>query len=757
MVDGGAECVWPDEFVEFVDSPIVTPEDDDVDPYGWIIALASAPVDPPLIATQPELEAAVQIDLAGSDSADEATAPEVPVEGLDDDGYLLPNWAMDETGICECLNSLGLSGPRLALQKGDETTLLQQILQHLGVEVCPLQFEWHRKRLVWAVHLAEVGQPLAKRLRGDFLPHALEGLRIQEQCYAKQLESQKAVPVVPTPFMVPRKGERRRRQLAVTSQLSKQEIELVESQKYVLQVIQLFELSSAPIVSIAAVTANPAQIFRGALGDTRTGTLRQYVRALTAFQSWHFTSTGATWPESVSQILVYIHIRTEEPCAPSIPQVFIKALSWFEKAGAFEPERRFGNNTLVQKTVDYSCEMLSVGIAPPKKAPRPPAALIASLEIYVCDTGKAEGLRAKAFQLLIKTYCSLREDDAQNLAPSQFRFFSGILVNTLRRTKTSGPTKRVKELPVCLAAGLSITDLPWLEKGLELVKSMGDEQRDHFLTNFTKDFTSSKPGRLSYANSAALGQRVLSEVKLRIFHEGSWLQSDINLIPAVFSAAFTEHGARAFMPTVLAELEIEKSRRDYVGRWSPTGSDDYTRSYRAVVKRLQQEAIKAVKGLDQRLGEGDIVERLTLFGEQLEIPDLKGHIQKFVENMEAFKVCLKEAADYAFEDVEVGETIELPKPDELKAIDDAVKLSAKRHLARIPQVRSGKFLIIYSQGRRFARLHKSDSTCPWAYTIVRDCEELDSPKPNQYNARCKICFPNLEASSDTSNSEEELD
>jgi hypothetical protein len=755
MVDG-AECVWPSDELE-EDSPSQFPEDDDVDPYGWIIALASAPVDPPPSAVQPEPSAAVHIDIAGSDVSNSGSAPEVPEEGLDDDGYLLPNWAMDETGICECLNSLGLAGPRLALQKGDEATLLRQILHHLGVEVCPFQFEWHRKRLVWAVHLAEAGQPLAKRLRGDFLPYSLEGLRIQEQCYAKQLENQKAIPVAPTLFMVPRKGERRRRQLAVASQLSKQELDLLESQKHVLQVIKLFELSSAPIVAIAAVTANPAQIFRGALGDTRTGTLRQYVRALTAFQNWHFTSTGTAWPESVSQILVYIHIRTEEPCAPSIPQVFIKSLSWFEKAGAFEPERRFGNHPLVQKTVDYSCEMLSVGIAPPKKAPRPPAALIAALEIYVCDEGKAEGLRAKAFQLLVKTYCALREDDAQNLAPSQFRFFSGILVNTLRRTKTSGPTKRVKELPVCLAADVGITDLPWLTKGLELVKSMGDDQRDHFLTNYTKDFTSSKPGRLSYANSAALGQRVLSEVKLPIFHEGSWLQSDTNLIPAVFSAAFTEHGPRAFMPTVLAELEIEKSRRDYVGRWSPTGSDDYTRSYRAVVKRLQQDAIKAIKGGDQRLGEGDIVERLTLFGEQLEIPDLNGHIQKFVENIEAFKRCLKEAAEYPFEEVEIVEPALLPNPVELKAIDDAVKLSAKKHLARIPQARSGKFLIIYSQGRRFARLHKSDSTCPWAYTIVRDCEELDSPKPTQYNARCKMCFPNLEASSDTSNSEEELD
>jgi hypothetical protein len=78
----------------------------------------------------------------------------------------------------------------------------------------------------------------------------------------------------------------------------------------------------------------------------------------------------------------------------------------------------------------------------------------------------------------------------------------------------------------------------------------------------------------------------------------------------------------------------------------------------------------------------------------------------------------------------------------------------KKQFSRLDKARKHKFLIIFSQGRRFARLHKSDSLCPWPYTVVKDCEELDDPKPSQYNARCKICFPTVD--SDTSNSEEKL-
>ena len=391
-------------------------------------------------------------------------------------------------------------------------------------------------------------------------------------------------------------------------------------------------------------------------------------------------------------------------------------------------------------------------MSPPKKAPRPPAALVAALEVYVCDTSKANAKRAKAFQMLIKTYCSLREDDAQNLAPAQFRFFSGILVNTLCRTKTSGPTKRVKELPVCLAAETSLTDLPWLTAGLALVQTFGSEERDHLLTNFSTNFESSKPGRLSYASSAALGQRILSEVHLPDFQNGKWVETDRLLLPSALTAAFTEHGPRAFMPTILAELETERSQKDFVGRWSPTGSDDYTRSYRAVVKRLQLEATKAIKGLDPRLGEGDVLERLTLFGEQLELRDLPVHLQFLAENLERFKVSLKKASEHEFAIVEEPEAQEdLATP--VAIVQNAFKLAEKRHFTRVNPCNS-KFLIIFSQGRKFARLHKADGTCPWAYTLVRDCIEVDEPKAAQYNARCKICFPN--GDSDTSNSEEDI-
>ena len=730
---------------------------DSLDADGWQVLTPAQPsLTPPQDQPAPEpADPSFTVPLAVSLSAQDSDEDvNVPDSGLDDDGYLRANWAMDESGIRECLLSFGLVGTRLALQRNDERILLKQLLEHLGIEVSGEQFSWHLALLRRETRRAVEGVPLAKRLRGDGLPIAMQYLRDQDKCNRLQKAQATTAPKVPDQYLLPPKGQRRSRMLAAVSMLTKVEADELECRRHLSLVIKLFEDSEAPVVAIANRTSNPVQIFRGALGDTRAGTLRQYLRALTAFQNWLICGTQQLWPTSVSTVLEYLHTRTEEPCPPSIPQTFVKGLCWFEKAGAFESGGKFGTHPLVQKTVDYACEMLSIGLAPPRKAPRPPTALLAALEIFVCEKSYPDGKRAKAVQILFKSYCSLREDDVQNLVPKQFRYFSGILVNSLHRTKTTGPTKRVKELPFCLSAEMSITGLPWLHVGLELVQKLGDPDRDHFLPNFSSDLKFAKPGRLSYANSAALGKALISELKVPVFCDGVWKSSATKLIPAIFTAAFTEHGPRAFMPTVLAELEKDKTEKDYVGRWSPTGSDDYTRSFRAVVKRLQHEALAAIKASDSRLGEGDVLERLTIYGETIEAQDVGAHIQWLVENLKSFQGSLKVAALHEWEETVVVSEPEITPAAVIQATNEDIAKATKRQLARIPRARDLKFLIIYSQGRRFARLHRSDTSCPWAYTIVRDCEEISDPKAAQYNARCKICYPS--ADSDTSNSEEEI-
>jgi hypothetical protein len=78
---------------------------------------------------------------------------------------------------------------------------------------------------------------------------------------------------------------------------------------------------------------------------------------------------------------------------------------------------------------------------------------------------------------------------------------------------------------------------------------------------------------------------------------------------------WSEHSTRAVLPSWGAALNFTGEELDYIGRWSPQGSDTYVRTSRSVVLRLHKEIAdkvrRSVLGADL-LGEGHLAERLAL-------------------------------------------------------------------------------------------------------------------------------------------------
>jgi hypothetical protein len=64
-----------------------------------------------------------------------------------------------------------------------------------------------------------------------------------------------------------------------------------------------------------------------------------------------------------------------------------------------------------------------------------------------------------------------------------------------------------------------------------------------------------------------------------------YVQTELPIIPPALHDFWTEHSPRACMPSWTGLMGVEKSVRDLLGRWSPTGSEDYTRTYRLTVKK----------------------------------------------------------------------------------------------------------------------------------------------------------------------------
>ena len=238
------------------------------------------------------------------------------------------------------------------------------------------------------------------------------------------------------------------------------------------QVCAILIKAKAPIIDVSAESSFPRATVEGSIGSTRAGTMVAYIRAFKAFLEFISFGFGLDWPQKVHHVTDYLHMRSNEPCAASVPQVFLQALAWFEKTGGLPTAEKFSSLDIVRRTTDAVIEKVAINGLPLRQAPRLPAMVIVAMELLVMDDMRPTGIRIKAFSVLLKVFCTLRKDDVQHLSPKKLRILGETIVGELMRTKTTGKTKRVKELPLALWIGASLSGASWIEKGLVLIEGL---------------------------------------------------------------------------------------------------------------------------------------------------------------------------------------------------------------------------------------------------------------------------------------------
>ena len=164
--------------------------------------------------------------------------------------------------------------------------------------------------------------------------------------------------------------------------------------------------------------------------------------------------SGSAWPSHIGIILDYLHERRLEPCARTVPAAILTSFAFMEKVGAVRPAERLSDSQVLRNTVNQLTADLESKAPPRRKAPMLPVAMIGAMELAVSDVALPCYLRCFAFYKLVKLWTASRCSDMSGLDPATLRLTDLGLSGILDRTKTSGPGKRMRFLPVHQCSGL---------------------------------------------------------------------------------------------------------------------------------------------------------------------------------------------------------------------------------------------------------------------------------------------------------------
>lgn len=675
-----------------------------------------------------------------------------------DDSALQDDVAMggpEQAGaVLGALRGVGLVGPKLALQLGDEEALARQLAEHVGLPYG----EWILQLVKGQVKDAYSSLELDVRLSGSATTPGtqavMDAVAHMERAAAPTATARPGIPEGTT-VVIPSHGRMhkfRRGRLPSAANPDVEEEKMIRILKDELIIMK------APVVSQMEATMNPARVQQALLGKYRPSTVKRYLAYWQGFRRWITTATGGV-PRHGAQLVDYLLAREEEGMGASVPLSVSKAVQWFEGVAGFDESEKMSNDGLVGTVVRDLLKKLEAGAPPRTRAPRMLSCFIPALESLVIDKRVEDRIRAGAWVKLVKIWASLRFDDLAHMRTDMIQAYEGKLSGLLKRTKTTGAGKRVKELPFHVAAEAWAKHESWLTVGMQSLGRTISGRFDLLVPAGSSQHGQAIDGVMTYQEAVAWSTDVMANLR---WDDGT------RIIPDGWERFWTEHSERATLASGLAALGVLKSERDLLGRWTPEGSDQYVRSYNAVVSRLQEKFVRPI-----RLGEG-----YTAFDEGAVLEDLKKwlHEKWGVESkvasdaVEHWKLRLKPEtpfADLVREGSEAGamEVRSLfgtgTEDSSSSSSEDSSEESKpkKQRMEKLEEERAQGYLVVYNRIDR-GKLHRAGALGCWmAKTRKFKRSEMygELPDAAAYTSRCKLCWPEGLVGELSSDSEDEIE
>ena len=301
-------------------------------------------------------------------------------------------------------------------------------------------------------------------------------------------------------------------------------------------------LINAPVLASLQGSLDPDRAALLLTGSTRASTLKRYL-GYRQWRLWLGEAKPRHPPGRPSDLVDYLLARRDEPWGRSTPEAILKAIAWVERVAEFEETLRATHGRLAWAAKDKITEILSEG-----------ARLIKRAGLYA-DAAGGLGLRCGTRYRLEDLGLGQASQDlglATVVRPSSYHPPTTVL----RRTKTSCPSRRIKELPVAISEHAYFLRSTWLRVGFDLLRTHANYKRDYLLPPLNQDgLLEKKPA--SYADAMVATAGLLGILGLPLEVQGYW----------------TEHSERSVLPTGLSLMEVPVQDRDLLGRWKPEGSD----------------------------------------------------------------------------------------------------------------------------------------------------------------------------------------
>eukprot|EP00435_Cladocopium_sp_Y103_P044620 s1206_g12.t1 len=660
--------------------------------------------------------------------------------------------------ILGVLRKVGLTGPRLALQVGEEEVLARQLAERACLEYQPWMHEFVKLQVKEAYEVME----LSVRLDGGQARPGIQAVRDATESMekARRVEAQQSnqdgkrdVPPAPV------RGKMAK--IPMRGRLVRVATEEEEEEKVLKLVQEELQLVGAPVMEKISGTADPARSQRALLGRYRPSTVRRYLAYWQGFRKWVQVQSGSN-PTTSVQLVDYLHARDEEGMGPSVPLSVSKAVSWFENLAGWDRSEWMSGDPFVDVVVKDLLRRLEEGAPPRKRAPRMLGLFIPALEEIISRPGVADPIKVGAWVKLVKIWASLRFDDMAHLQVGMMKSYDGKIAGLMRRTKTTGAGKRVRELPFFVSEEAWIVQQNWVALGLQ---ALGRTLKREFVLAVPAGTSIDMPEEtvMSYQEAVAWSSEVMREMRAPDGRE---------LVPEGWERFWTEHSERSTLTSGLAAIGVQKPDRDLLGRWTPEGSDQYVRTYNAAVKRMQHQYAEAVRG-------GSSYE---LFDEGTVLEDLKDWLvvkwgiakEVAAEAVDAwkFRVCPEETFAGMLEKSEVAAgAAEVPKKgpagrnaDSSQSDSDSSSSTEstgakKRKVERLSEERESGFIVVYNRIDR-GKLHRDGKQGCWMAKqrrFKRASVYSELPGPETYTTRCQLCWPTKGDDGSSSDSEDELE